>query len=677
MRVLKSGPYGAAKCLGFKPRHFAAWYSNLMPKTETLNPAQEKAARHKDGPLLIIAGAGAGKTKTIAHRILNLIQSGVAPEQILAITFTNKAAREMGERVRRLLLDERGLKDLVGEKPFVSTFHSLGIHILRENAKVIGRTRHFSIFDEEDTLSAIREAVRAEGLDPKQFEPNRLRNVISRGKGELITAQKYAAAARDYFPQIAARIWRRYEQILSREGGLDFDDLILKTVELFEKDRAVLAHYQSRWPYLHVDEYQDTNQAQYELTRLLSAGSQNICVVGDSDQNIYGWRGANLRNILNFEKDYPAATVILLEENYRSTQTILSAANNVIRKNKIRKEKNLFTKNAAGEKIGLYAAYDESDEAGFVAEKSAEIMRSGVPTEDIAVLYRANFQSRALEEAFLAAGLPYQVLGTRFFERKEVKDTLSYLRAALSEGGEGGFSDWKRILNVPPRGIGPATMVKIFAGRERELSPALQVKLADFKKTLAAIRAAVETKSVSAAVKFTVKKSGLEETLLSGGDEGKERFENLMELVTLATRYDQWPGEEGMRKLLDDAALSSDQDSLDHGPKKSGVKLMTVHAAKGLEFRQVFVTGLEADLFPHHRVNSGNISREDAEEERRLFYVALTRAKEKLWLTFTETRTIFGSRQMNSPSEFLGDIEPAFLEFVARENPIHRVIHLD
>lgn len=643
-----------------------------------LNPAQEKAANHKDGPLLIIAGAGAGKTKTISHRILNLVKSGVPPSQILAITFTNKAAKEMKERTYALLKKERALLSDTDGQPFMSTFHSLGIHILRDNAQKIGMNRHFSIFDQDDSLSAIKEALKESNLDPKQFEPGRIKNVISRYKGDMITQSEYAAGAEDYFPKIVAGVWEKYERILEKEGGLDFDDLILKTVKLLEDNKAVLEHYQNRWLYIHIDEYQDTNASQYQFSRLLSEKNKNICVVGDSDQNIYGWRGANLRNLLNFEKDYPGATVILLEENYRSTKTILEVANTVIKKNKVRKEKNLFTKNADGEKVSIYAAYDEGDEARFVAEKSKALIISGVPEQEIAVLYRANFQSRALEEAFLSVGVPYQVLGTKFFERKEVKDILSYIRASLNEKS---LSDLKRILNVPARGIGPATIAKIFAEQESTLSPAMQEKISSFRKILIDISNAVENKKTSEAVRFAIKRTGIETMLMAGGDEDRERFENLMEMVTLATRYDIYPGKEGIEKLLDDAALASDQDSIDHTEskenKKNSVRLMTVHASKGLEFGHVFITGLEADLFPHRRINNGNVSEEQSEEERRLFYVALTRAKEKLYLTFTEVRTIFGSRQINAPSEFLGDIAHDLVQFEERENNIHRVVYLD
>lgn len=1015
----------------------------MNPIKNELNPAQEKAARHKNGPLLIIAGAGAGKTKTLTHRILNLIKSGVEPRKILAITFTNKAAREMGERVRALLAKERGGLDGVNDRPFVSTFHSLGLHILRENAQKIGLTRHFSIFDQDDSVRAVKEAIKNEGLDPKQFEPGRIRSVISKYKGDLITMEEYSATADEYFPKIVVRVWKRYEHLLAKEKALDFDDLILKAVNLLRSDESVLSHYQNRWHYIHVDEYQDTNVSQYELTKLLTGPRDNICVVGDSDQclttgtmitmensetkpiervkigdvvlsnygsgdcrgarvediftktysgnlirltfgnmdrlistpehmhfagyrlglapqyhftylmwkngvgfrlgilriytrgqkrpmvgfaqranqehadklwiisahkspnearvleyelslryriptlpfvarkgfsengyvhdqkiidqifskfdtdktgkelldhygfsinyphhraqsrnsnrrnititlcgdrrgktpmhritmvgndkkgretllklglpvrrakkgssswrfeivssdykklvkiagtindafgeinvidnarlgkqqnniiesnslpflpaasilpgmvmfdgsggycvvrkvecfktkkvrlydlnvehthnfiannitthnSIYSWRGANLKNILNFEKDYPGATVVLLEENYRSTQNILEVAGSIIKKNKIRKEKNLFTKNEVGEKISIYAAYDEGDEARFVAEKARALIAKGVPKEEIAVLYRANFQSRALEEAFLSADVPYQVLGTKFFERKEVKDVLSYIRASLNDGS---LSDIKRIINVPPRGVGPATIIKVFAGKESSLTPAMREKITIFKKLLVDIRESCETKKVSEAVKFVIKKTGIEKMLMSGGDEDKERFENLMELVTLATKYDIHAGKDGIEKLLDDASLASDQDSLDHSKnKQKAVRLMTVHASKGLEFRYVFITGLEADLFPHRKINSENVSEEQEEEERRLFYVALTRAKEKLYLTFTEVRTIFGSRQINTPSEFLGEIRHDLVEFEIRDNPGHRVVYLD
>jgi len=631
-----------------------------MPHLKHLNDMQREAALHKDGPLLIIAGAGTGKTSTLTHRILNLAKEGVSPSEILAITFTNKAAKEMQERVDALLSKhgfDIGLR--YGDtRPFIGTFHSLGVHILRAHANIFGLTKHFSILDKNSASSLMKEAVKEQGLDSKQFSPDRIANVISRQKGELITLEQYKKGVGNaYFPMVVSAVWERYEKFLERERALDFDDLILKTVILLRTHPEVRAEYQKRWKYIHIDEYQDTNGVQYELARLLAGEQMNICAVGDGDQNIYSWRGANLQNILNFEQDYAGAKTILLEENYRSTQTILAAANNIIKKNTVRKEKNLYTKNIEGDKITLIENYDEGGEARAVCERIKELIGSGTNPEDIAVLYRANFQSRALEEAFLLTETPYQVLGTRFFERKEVKDILSFIRAALNPES---FSDIKRVIDVPPRGIGKATLMKMFAKDESSLPPAAQKRTSEFWKLLAEIREYSLVEKTSKLIKHVSEGTGLEASLKTGTDEDNDRLENIHELVTLATKYDILPPEEAVEKLLGDAALASDQDSLIKSER--AVKMMTVHAAKGLEFPYVFVTGLEQDLFPHRRMSAGVVSKEDSEEERRLFYVAITRAKKKLFLSYASVRTIFGQRQVNIPSEFLADIDDTYIE---------------
>ena len=631
-----------------------------MKYLEGLNPQQKEAVLQTEGPLLILAGAGAGKTKTVTYRILHLIKSGVPAKQILAITFTNKAAKEMKERIEKLInedvelnlpLSQEGQR---GEKPFMSTFHSLGVHIIKENSHLLGLPRHFAIFDTSDSKRAIKEAVEEAGLDPKQFEPAKIRNAISKAKGDLETAETFAAkAGNQYFARIVADIWKRYEAALRREKALDFDDLLLKTVLLLRQHPEVLEHYQNVWKYVHVDEYQDTNKVQYSISRMLAKKSRNICVVGDIDQMIYSWRGADIQNIMDFEKDYPEAKVVLLEENYRSTQTILTAANRVIIKNKNRREKNLFTKNGEGEPIGIFAGYDEGDEADFIAEKTHALIQKGVEAKEIAVLYRANFQSRILEEAFLRQGINYQVLGVRFFERKEVKDILSYLRAALNPDCQG---DMKRVINVPPRGIGKVTILKIFSGQRETLPAATKKKVDEFYDILDAIKIKSETEKTSEIIKCIIKVSGIEEGLKrSNTDEDIERLENIKELVTLATKYDlEETTQEGMESLLADAALASDQDSLIKS--QNAVKLMTVHASKGLEFDTVFISGLEENLFPHRRMGASD-DNVDTEEERRLFYVALTRARKKLYLTYAGMRTIFGSKQMNVPSEFIIEME--------------------
>jgi DNA helicase-2/ATP-dependent DNA helicase PcrA len=664
-----------------------------------LNNMQREAATHKDGPLLIVAGAGAGKTKTITHRIINLIKEGINPNEILAVTFTNKAAKEMKERITKEI--EKNAKGQDGI-PFVATFHSLGVYIIKENASLLGLTRHFSILDESDAISIIKESLKELSLDPKEYEPRKIKGIISREKGKFTKLEEFkenALAFNEFLNKVAGQVWELYEKKKNKENALDFDDLLLKATILLKENENIRKQYQNRFKYIHIDEYQDTNEIQYMMSKLLAEEHKNICVVGDADQNIYSWRGANLKNILNFEKDYKNAKVVFLEENYRSTQNILEAANEIIKKNKWRPEKNLFTKNETGEKISLYEAMDENDEADFVATKILEIMDSNESivlkniaqadepsiairehadmrvfqnntfTEKsfnlskIAILYRANFQSRVLEEAMLRYNIPYQVLGTKFFERKEVKDILSYIKASLNTES---LSDIKRIINFPARGIGKSTIAKLFAGELESLPIKTKLKINNFYETLEKIRNKILTDKTSEVLKFTLKITGIEDSLKEEGEEGLERLENLKELVTLSLKYDHLENGEGIEKLLEDASLASDQDSLlveenKSKKEKQGVKLLTVHASKGLEFEYVFIVGLEDGLFPHERL--GNTSNDkDSEEERRLFYVALTRAEKKLFLSFANFRTIFGSRQMNAPSEFISDIPPSIIE---------------
>lgn len=646
-----------------------------------------------NGPLLIVAGAGAGKTKTITHRIVNLIKNGVAPEKILAVTFTNKAAKEMRERIINAisLFDSknnfspdsdpaRAAFASSSEIPFVSTFHSLGVYIIKENARILGLTKYFTILDEGDSISLIKETQKELAIDIKQYDPKKIKNIISREKGKFIHLADYvennSGSSTSGINKIVAQIWNLYEKRKMKENSLDFDDLLLKATKLLKDNKEIRKIYQEKWEYIHIDEYQDTNEVQYLMSKLLSENNKNICVVGDADQNIYSWRGANLKNILNFEKDYPNAKIILLEQNYRSTKNILEAANEVIKKNKYRPDKNLFTNNIVGEKIGLYEALDEGDEADFVATKILEILDSGLGNAfsnggermpEIAILYRANFQSRALEEMMLHYNIPYQVLGVKFFERKEIKDTLAYLRAALNPDS---LSDIKRIINFPTRGIGKVTLVKIFAGLKETLPIKTQIKINNFYQTLEEIKEKIQNEKVSQVIKFVVKKSGIENELENGGDEDLERLENIKELATLALKYDNLENGTGVEKLLEDASLASDQDSLmiNQENKKGvgGIKLMTVHASKGLEFKYVFVTGLEDGLFPHQRQNEKG--GEDEEEERRLFYVAITRARSKLFLSFANFRTIFGSRNINTPSEFISDIPGGLLEKEGEKN---------
>ncbi|TSD00125.1 MAG: ATP-dependent DNA helicase PcrA [Parcubacteria group bacterium Greene1014_15] len=641
---------------------------------DALNPQQREAALHTEGPLLIVAGAGAGKTKTLSFRILHLIEQGVTPEEILAITFTNKAAKEMRERVRMILQKSGQRRHSWHERPFVSTFHALGVHIIKENAAELGYTKNFSIFDRNDSLRALKDALASLGLDPKQHEPAKILSKISREKGNGISLHKYEqSAAKSYGGKVLAQIWQKYEAALKEEGALDFDDLLLKTAYLLKNNASVREKYQNTWTYIHIDEYQDTNTVQYRIVSALATKHKNLCVVGDADQTIYTWRGADINNILTFEQDYPKTKVILLEQNYRSTQTILTAANDIIKKNTLRKEKVLFTKNEEGEKITLASVYDQNAEALYIADTAATLVARGVSPREIAVLYRVNFLSRTLEEAFLNADVPYQVLGVRFFERKEIKDIISYIRAAQNPAS---LSDVKRIINSPPRGIGKATLLKLFTGKEQDLPMPKRIQIEKFREILVNIREKAATLKPSELIKFVMKRSGIETTFKAENSEDSERLLNIQELVSLAIKYDTLPIPQGVEKMVEDAVLASDQDTLIKD--ENAVKLMTVHASKGLEFDNVFICGLEEGIFPS---SSGRNTKTlvEFEEERRLFYVALTRARKKVFLTCASVRTIFGQRETQVPSEFISDINDSLLEQAAEGQQMsdRRIVYID
>jgi DNA helicase-2/ATP-dependent DNA helicase PcrA len=621
-----------------------------------LNPAQREAVLHTEGPLLVVAGAGTGKTKTLTHRIFHLIKQGIHPQNILSITFTNKAAAEMRERVAKLLEKDGGYPN---DMPFMSTFHSLGVFLLRNHASKMGLPKYFTILDAADQKSLIKEAMESLDINPKQWDPKRIRSIISRNKGDLITQEEFSRNAQSQLTEITSMVWQKYNELMDKNKSVDFDDLLVKSYELLRDHTDVLDHYQTLWKYIHIDEYQDTNTAQFRIAKLLAEKHQNLCVVGDGDQNIYSWRGADMKNILNFEKDYPAAYTIILETNYRSTQTILAAADDIISKNKMRIAKKLQTNNAEGHAVKIYQAFSERDEATFVAEQIVRSMALGVAPSDIAILFRTNFQSRAIEEALLGNGLPYQVLGVKFFDRKEIKDVLAYIRGALNPES---LSDIKRIINAPKRGIGPATIVKIFSGQGITLSPALRKKYDAFLETLAKIEEHAHTKPVSETIKYTMRISGLEAMLQEGGEDDLERLANMKELVSYATRYDNLEPEEGVQKLLEDASLMGEQDSLSDGEKRDAVRLMTIHASKGLEFGHVFITGLEQGLFPSQRDNE---KKEDNEEERRLMYVAVTRAKEQLYISHAKTRRIYGEQEIQTPSEFIMDMSDDLVEHLA------------
>jgi len=623
-----------------------------------LNQPQLEAVTTIKGPLLVLAGAGSGKTRVITHRIVHLIHQGIAPKNILAVTFTNKAAKEMRERVEKLVHEfPPSDRAVIDGMPTVTTFHALGVRILREHHDVLGLRRHFTIYDRSDSLRAIKQSLERANYNPKEFEPRKILGKISRAKGDAKTPIEFKETSSSYPDRVAAEVWIHYEEIMRGEHALDFDDLLIKTLRLIEEYPHVREVLQNRYQYIHIDEYQDTNRVQFEIVRLLTGKEHNVCVVGDIDQNIYSWRGADIKNVLQFEKHFPNTKTILLEENYRSTKNIIGASNDVIVKNKNRVSKEVFTSNEEGEKISLYVAMSGIDEAQYIAKTAKDLIADGTSPSSIAVLYRTNFQSRVLEEAFLDYGVPYQLLGTKFFERKEVKDVLSYLRLALNPGGT---ADLARVINEPARGIGKITMLKVMEGKRGELKGVILEKVARFDQIMVDIADTARTKPIMDTVKFIIARTGIETELKkSGTEDDLSRLENLRELVTLAARYSELDPEDAVEALLENAALQSDQDELKDKEEQDAVRLMTVHSAKGLEFPDVFISGLEEGLFPHERLDDAET---DHEEERRLFYVALTRAGKKLFLSYAHMRTIYGSQRINVPSSFLNDISTKYIE---------------
>jgi DNA helicase-2/ATP-dependent DNA helicase PcrA len=628
------------------------------PYLEGLNDPQKEAVLHTEGPLMVLAGAGSGKTRVITHRIVHLIHLGVAPHNILAVTFTNKAAKEMRERVgvlnQKFLPSDRAVID---SQPLVTTFHSLGVRLLREFHETLNLRRHFTIYDRSDSLKVVKQAIEKSGYNPKEFEPRKILGMISRAKGDAMTVLEYKDAANSFPEQVTGEVWGKYEETLRAEHALDFDDLLAKTLFLLKTQPPVREKLQARFRYIHVDEFQDTNKVQFSIIELLTSENNNICVVGDIDQNIYSWRGADIKNVLQFERHFKDTHTILLEENYRSTQTIIAASNDIIKKNQNRVDKTVFTNNQAGEKITLYAGMSGNDEAEYVAMTAKSLIAEGVEPTSIAVLYRTNFQSRSLEEAFLNYEVPYQLLGTKFFERREVKDVLSYLRLAINPGSN---ADLVRVINTPARGIGKVTMLKVVEGKRADLNKGAAAKVQLFDDIMMDIAKVVPEKTLSETIKFIMKRSGIEDSFKDEGtEEALERIENLRELVTLASRFNDVDPNEAVEQLLETAALQSDQDEIKAKEEQNAVRLMTIHAAKGLEFAYVFITGLEEGLFPHERLDDGKT---DKEEERRLFYVALTRAESKLYLTYAHLRTIFGTQRVNMPSSFLNDISTEHIE---------------
>lgn len=622
-----------------------------------LNERQKEAVLRTNGPVSVLAGAGSGKTRVLTSRIYHLIREGTPPERILAVTFTNKAAREMRERLQGMLgmegasMRSRGL-------PFVSTFHGLGRHILETHGSKLGIPRYFTIFDRDDSERAIKEALKELEVDPKEVPPRAILGRISKAKADGMRADAFYAryAHQSFRSRITAEAWRKYQSKLAKEKALDFDDLILLPVVLLEEHEDARKAMCERFDFVHIDEYQDTNELQGRLANLLAREHQNLFVVGDIDQTIYTWRGATIDNLLSFDRAYPTAATIVLEQNYRSTKNIVEAGNQVIEKNKNRKEKVSRSENADGEPIRIHLSGNADGEAVWIANEAKRLIRDGVAPEEIAVLFRTNFQSRALEEAFLRLGVPYRLLGIRFFERKEVKDAVAWIRLALDPSRE---ADRMRAMQNPVRGIGKTTVGKLLAGKRAELRASDEAKVAAFDALVESLHEAMKAETPSSFVRLVIEKSGMRAALLKGGEEDQERLQNAEELATFATRYDDLVGEEGIAAFLADAALSGDQDEMDRPreeKKKNGVTLMTVHAAKGLEFDAVFVSGLEEGLFPHE----GHDEEErDEEEERRLFYVAVTRAKSRLYLTLARVRRIYGTDYLSEPSPFLSDIDPA------------------
>ncbi len=647
-----------------------------------LNQAQKKASETLNGPVLILAGAGAGKTMTLTARIINLIESGVTPQNILAITFTNKAAKEMKERVYSSIMNNKKFHFPVMEEgflPFVSTFHSLGVHILRDNYRELNISKYFTIYDSADSKKAFKEALKSLNLDPKEWDLRNISSIISKNKGKFINHKEFEKISEgNFFSEMVSKIWNKYEKIKTEDKALDFDDLLLKTAEILENKKEIRDHYLRKWKYIHVDEYQDTNKVQYKIVQLLTCPEkENIFAVGDDDQSIYGWRGSDIKNILNFEEDFSNTKKIFMEENYRSTKNIIEGSNAVIEKNEDRFPKRLFTSKDSGEKIVIHSAFSEKEEAKFIVKKIKERLeqinneikanrekKEEINLNDFAVLYRANFQSRALEEAFLKEGIDYQVLGTKFFDRAEVKDIMSYLRASQNPES---LVDMKRIINSPKRGIGKASIVKIFSGIESDLD-SLPKKAANSYKNLLEILKNIKENSenltVSELIKYIIEESSYKDFLEEKKtDEDLERLANIYELVTFSERYDDLESSTGILKMIEDVALMSDIDeNKKKENKKPAVKLMTIHASKGLEFDTIFLAGAEQALFSPQSSKSKDEQSKKEQEERRLFYVAMTRAKEKLFISWTASRMVYGKTEHNSLALFAEDIPQEIVE---------------
>lgn len=626
---------------------------------EGLNDRQKEAVLYNEGPLLIIAGAGAGKTKTLTTKIAYLIEEGFAyPYNVLAITFTNKAAKEMKDRLYGLIGD-------LASKVQVSTFHSFGLKLLRENYAKLGYEANFVIMDSDDSLTVVKKIVKDLGYDPKIYNPRAIRNKISSCKNEMMTPEMYEKYAVSDYEKVMLKVYEKYEEKLKKNNSVDFDDLLLLPIKLFKENPSVLQRYQELYQYILIDEYQDTNEAQYILSKLISAKSRKITCVGDDSQSIYSFRGANYKNILNFEKDYKDAKTILLEENYRSTSTILDAANQVIKNNTQRKDKNLWTSRSKGEKIKYYRAYNERDEAQYVIRKIKELRNKDVEYKDIAILYRTNAQSRVLEEEMLKENMPYRVIGSfYFYSRKEIKDLIAYLR--LIHNSKDNVS-LLRVINTPKRGIGLKTIENLTAKAdeaETSIYDAISSgKELDFKNTIEKLKILSEELTLTELIDKVLDASGMRQELESEKTlESEVRLENLEEFKSITKSFEEREGLVSLEDFLLEISLISDVEEYKDDPNR--VSLMTVHSVKGLEFNHVFVVGMEEGIFPH--MNS-LMETSELEEERRLCYVAITRAKDDLHLINARRRTLFGKEQINPSSRFIGEINKDLIETNVKE----------
>lgn len=638
---------------------------------QNLNDKQLEAVKSTEGPLLVLAGAGSGKTRVLTTRIAYLIkEKNVDPYNILAITFTNKAAKEMKERVISLIGN-------VGYDMQISTFHSFGLSIIKSHYDKLGYKPNFTILDSDDTLTLIKKIMKDANIDSKMFNPKAIKNSISSAKNELISPDGYSKYVGSEFESKVEEVYKQYQDRLLSNNALDFDDLLMKPIELFNNNPSVLKEYQERFKYILIDEYQDTNEAQYLLSKMMSAKYKNICVVGDDAQAIYSWRGANYKNILNFEKDYKNPKVIYLEENYRSTKCILNAANDIIKNNIDKKDKNLWTNNEEGPKITYHKALDEKDEAFYVSNEIKKLIDNGTDKKEIAVLYRTNAQSRAMEDAMLASNIPYKVIGSfYFYNRREIKDLISYLKLIYNHNDD---TSLLRIINVPKRGIGLKTIenlsVKAISNNKSIYESIDGGKELIFKDIIEDLSKSQENLSLTELVDLVLDKSGMKQDLISEKSlDADIRLENLEEFKSITRNYEESNGVISLGQFLEDITLVSDIE--EHKDNEDVVTLMTIHSAKGLEFENVFVIGMEEGIFPHR--NSFEF-REDLEEERRLCYVAITRAKKNLWLVNAKKRMIFGDSSYNPPSRFINEISDEYLNIdsAIKENKFDKNTMID